>query len=99
MKTIAIKALAAASLSLIAVAPAAAEEVHATVHYGDLDISSAAGAEVLAQRVEAGVEAACGKLESRDMKITAAWQACKDTARADAVAQLAQKGTNLALLD
>lgn len=92
MKTLAIKALAAASLSLLAVAPAAAEEVRVAVPFGDLDITTPAGAEALAARIEAGVETVCARPESRAMTAFAAWDACKANARAEAVAQLAEKG-------
>ena len=100
MNTLAIKALAAASLSLLAVVPAAAEDVHATVRYGDLDIASPAGDKVLAERLEAGIDAVCARPDNRDLKSAAAWQACKDAAMTDAARQLAQKGAaQLAALD
>lgn len=95
MKTLAIKALAAASLSLLAVAPAAAEEVQITVHYGDLDIASPEGAQVLASRLQNAAERACIRPAMRDLKSFAAWGECKDAAFAAAVAQLAQKGGTL----
>jgi UrcA family protein len=98
MKTIAIKALAAATLSILAVAPAAAEEARVTVTYGDLDIASPAGAETLVHRLHKGVEAACGRVESRDLKVMAAQAACKDAAMTDAVAQLSEKGAQVAAL-
>ena len=99
MKTIALKALAAATLSILAVAPAAAEEAHVTVSYGDLDIASPAGAEALSQRLQNGIEAACGRADSRDLKVRAAQAACKDAAMTGAVAQLSQQGATLAALD
>ncbi len=95
MNNFAIKALAAASLSLIAVAPAAAEEVHVTVSYADLDIASPAGAEQLAARLQNGIETACARPETRDLKAMAAWSECKETAKAEAVEQLARQGATL----
>src|SRR5687768_3517250 len=92
MNRFAIKALAAASLSLLAVAPAAAEEVRVTVRYGDLDIASPAGARILASRLQNGAETACVRPEIRDLKSLAAWEACKDAAISAALAQLAQQG-------
>lgn len=92
MNTLAIKALAAASLTLLAVAPAAAQEVQATVHYGDLDISSAAGAEVLNARLLGTVKSVCERPDIRDLKAVAAWEACKDAAMSSALEQLAGKG-------
>ena len=95
MNTFAIKALAAASLSILSVAPAAAEEVQVTVSYADLDITSPAGAERLAVRLQNGVEAACARPDTRALKAMAAWSACKDTAMADAVEQLGRNGATL----
>ena len=95
MKTIAIKALAAASLSLLAVAPAAAQEVRATVHFGDLDIASAAGAEVLNARLLGTIESVCERPDMRDLKAMAAWEGCKDAAMSSALEQLAARGAAL----
>jgi len=93
MNTLAIKALAAASLSLLVVAPAAAEEVRvATIHYGDLDITSAAGAEQFNARLQTGIKTACGRPDVRDFQSVAAWNECRDAAMSSAMEQLAQKG-------
>jgi len=88
MTKFAINAALAASLSLLAVAPAAAEEFTAQVAYGDLDLASPAGAKVLAQRVEA----ACARPDIRDLSAVSAWQQCKDSARNSAMEQLNNKG-------
>jgi len=92
MKTIAIKALAAASLSLLAVAPAAAQEVQATVHFGDLDLSSSAGAEELNARLLGSIKTVCARPSIRDLKAMAAWEECKDAAMSSALEQLTAKG-------
>ena len=92
MNSFAIKALAAASLSLLAVAPAAAQELQATVSYGDLDISSAAGAEALNARLLGTVKSVCERPDIRDLKAVTAWEACKDAAMSDALEQLSGKG-------
>ena len=63
MTKFAINAVLAASLSLLVVAPAAAEEFTTQVTYGDLDLASPAGAKVLAQRVDA----ACARPDIRDL--------------------------------
>ena len=100
MTKLAIKALAAASLSLLAVAPAAAQDVQATVHYGDLDLSSPAGAEVLNARLLGTVRSVCERPDIRDLKAVAAWEACKDAAMSSALEQLAGKGAaTVAALD
>ena len=99
MNTLAIKALAAASLSLLAVAPAAAQVVQATVYYGDLDISSPAGAAALNTRLLNTIKSVCERPDIRDLNATAAWEACKDAAMSSALEQLSAKGATVALLD
>ena len=88
MTKLAIHAALAASLSLLAVAPAAAEEFPVQVTYGDLDLASAPGAKALAQRVDA----ACERPDIRDLTAVATWNQCKDTARTSAMEQLNSKG-------
>ena len=88
MTKFALSAFAAASVSLLAVAPAAAEDFTVQVPYSDLDLASASGAKVLAQRVDA----ACQRPDIRDLKAVSVWQACKDAARNSAMEQLNSKG-------
>lgn len=84
MTKFAINTALAASLSLLAVSPAAARNVTIAVPYSDLDLASPAGAKVLAQRVEA----ACERPDIRDLGAVSAWQECKDAARTSAMEQL-----------
>jgi UrcA family protein len=86
MTKFAINAALAASLSLIAIAPAAAQEVR--VPYSDLDLASPNGAKVLAQRIEA----TCARPDIRELKSVATWEQCKDAARTTAMEQLNSKG-------
>ena len=95
MNTLAIKALAAASLAILAIAPAAAQEVQATVRYGDLDIASPAGAEALNARLLGAIDSVCERPVSRDLKVIKSWEACKDAAMSSALEQLAEKGAAL----
>ena len=88
MTKLAINAALAASLSLLSVAPAAAQEITVQVPYSDLDLASSAGAKVLAQRVES----ACERPDIRDLKAVSAWQQCKDSVRTSAMEQLNSKG-------
>ena len=88
MTKFAISAILAASLSLVATAPAAAEDFSTQVSYSDLDLASPAGAKVLAQRVEA----ACVRPDIRDLGAVSSWQQCKDSARNGAMEQLNSKG-------
>jgi UrcA family protein len=95
MNTIAIQVLAAASLSLVIAAPAAAEQVQATVTYADLDVASPEGAYKLVERVQASVETVCARPETRGLKALATWSECRDTAMADASEQLARQGVTI----
>ena len=95
MTKLAIQALAAVSLSLLAVAPAAAQEVRTVVSYGDLDIASAAGAEALNARVLGGIKSVCERPDMRDLKAITAWEACKDAAMSSALEQLTLKGVSI----
>jgi UrcA family protein len=90
MTKLPITAALAASLSLLAVAPAAAESVPVQVTYGDLDLATPAGAKMLAQRVDA----ACERPDLRDLRAVSTWQECKDEARASAMEQLNSKGVS-----
>jgi UrcA family protein len=84
--TIAAAALAAS----FAVAPAHAQDLRVSVGYSDLDIASAAGAETLADRIEARIGGACGRSTNlRDLKAVAV---CKQTMISDAVVQLNGRG-------
>jgi UrcA family protein len=84
----ALGAAMAASVSLLAVAPAAAEDFTVQVPYSDLKLDTASGAEALAQRVAS----VCERPDIRNLKAVAAWQDCKDTARDSAMEQLNSKG-------
>ena len=95
MTKLALQALAAVSISLFAVAPAAAQEVRAVVSYGDLDIASAAGAEALNARLLGGIKSVCEQPGARDLKAAAAWTACKDAAMSSALEQLTLKGVSI----
>ena len=90
MNRIALAAAVAASLSCLAAVPAAAEQV--TVAYGDLDVSTATGAQVLAQRFQAGVDTACARPDMRDVKAMVEFNACKGAAVASATQQLNEAG-------
>ena len=83
-------AIVAVSLSTFAAAPAAAEQV--TVDYGDLNVATPTGAQVLAQRFGAGVDAVCARPDIRDVKANAEFTACKDAATTSAAQQLKEAG-------
>jgi UrcA family protein len=83
-----IAAALAASLSLVATAPASAEAFSIQVPYADLDLATPAGAKVLAQRVTA----ACERPDLRDISAVSTWLQCKDEVRNSAMEQLNSKG-------
>jgi UrcA family protein len=91
MKKLSVASAIAVTLSSIAAAPAVAQETVA-VHYGDLDLNTVAGAQVLDQRLEAGVKAVCDRPDIRDLKSMLAYEQCKDAAMTSANAQLARQG-------
>lgn len=92
MNRIALLAALAASLSSFAAVPAAAQDTSVNVAYGDLDIATAAGAQALAQRFEAGVDTACARPDMRDLKAMSEFSACKSAAISSATQQLNSAG-------
>ena len=88
MTKLALSAALAASLSLFATAPAAAEDFQVVDPYGDLNLSSANGATTLAHRV---FDAACERPDIRDVHAVADWHECKENARNAAMDQLNSK--------
>jgi UrcA family protein len=91
MKNIVIVAAVAAAIAAV---PAAAQET-ASVYYGDLNVASSAGAQVLGERLESTAGAVCARPDNRNLKGMLAWQECKDAAVTSGVEQLASKGINL----
>ena len=97
MTKLAIASAVAVALSSIAAAPAAAQEAQVAISYGDLDLSTTAGAQALGARLEAGVKAVCDRPDIRDLKSMAAWEQCKDAALTQANEQLARQGARVAV--
>ena len=91
MKKLSIAAAIAVTLSSLAAAPAVAQETFA-VHYGDLDLTTPTGVQVLDQRLAAGVKAVCDRPDIRDLKSMVAYEQCKDAAMTSANEQLARQG-------
>jgi UrcA family protein len=59
-----------------------------TVTYGDLNLDSRQGAEVLYARLRRAAEDVCLPLDGRDLTQRSHWQRCFDNAVASAVAQV-----------
>lgn len=93
MKKLALATALAASF--LAAAPAAAEDVVVRINYGDLDLTTPAGAELLGERIEANAADACRRPFIRDLKGVVAFEKCKDQVVAGAVEQLGAKGVGL----
>ena len=68
---------AGAVLAVAAVAAPVAAESTRHVPYGDLDLSSAAGATELRQRVSTAVNQVCGKIEVRNIHSPEMVQTCR----------------------
>lgn len=92
MTKLAIASAVAVALSSIAAAPAVAQESQIVVSYGDLDLNTTAGVQLLDQRLEAGVKAVCGRPDIRDLKSGAAYTQCKEAAMISVNEQLARQG-------
>ena len=92
MKKLSIASAVAVVLSTIAAAPAAAQDTQVAVHYGDLDLGTAAGSQILGERIEAGLKTVCARPDIRDLKSMLAWEQCKDAAMTSANEQLTRQG-------
>ena len=88
MKTFATLAAVAAAIAAV---PAAAQDT-VEIYFGDLDVASATGTQVLGERVQVGADAVCARPDNRDLKGMLAWKECKEAAVTSAVEQLASKG-------
>ena len=97
MKKLSIAAAISVALSSIAAAPAAAQDAQVAIHYGDLDLATPAGTEVLGERIEAGVNAVCDRPDIRNLKAMVAWEQCRDAALTSAADQLARQGARVTL--
>lgn len=79
-------ALAMTSISFAA--PRSDSPPSVTVRYGDLDLSTAAGADVLYRRISGAARQVCPDVYSRDMNTATAGKRCQATAIATAVQRL-----------
>jgi UrcA family protein len=96
MNKLAIASAVAVALTSIAAAPAVAQDAQVAISYADLDLTTTAGAQVLGERLEAGVKAVCDRPDIRDLKSMLAWEQCKDAAMTSANEQLARQGARIA---
>lgn len=82
----ALAALAITSVSLAAPRSDSAPSV--TVHYGDLDLSTAAGVDILYRRIAGAARQVCPGVYSRDLSTVIAANRCQAEAIANAVQRL-----------
>ncbi|MBO9517539.1 MAG: UrcA family protein [Porphyrobacter sp.] len=80
--------LAALATSAALATPALAAETEVVVSYSDLDLTDAAGAAKLEQRVDAAAEQVCAKPDLRNIKGMVAFEACKVEAKTNALEQV-----------
>ncbi|PXA83314.1 UrcA family protein [Nostoc sp. 3335mG] len=99
-------ALAAALVSAPAFAAPAADGMSATVRFGDLDLSTDAGAAALHSRIAYAARAVCGgDADQHDLNRLAAMESCRQVAMASAAPQMqlalanARNGRQLAAND
>ena len=98
MTKLAFASAVAVALSTIAAAPVAAQDAptaQVAINYGDLDLATPAGAEVLGSRINAGVKAVCDRPDIRNLKSMVAFEQCKDAAMTSANEQLLRQGANV----
>ena len=95
MTKLAFASAVAVALSSIAAAPAVAQDSQVVVSYGDLDLNTAAGVQVLDARLQAGVKTVCTRPDIRDLKSMVAFEQCKDAAMISANEQLARQGAGV----
>lgn len=79
-------------LSIIPAFGFAAQEETRTyqVHFGDLNLQSAAGSESLYTRIRKGAEVVCSTFDARELATAALHKRCMEEAIADAVTQVNQ---------
>ncbi|KRA80442.1 UrcA family protein [Altererythrobacter sp. Root672] len=80
--------LAALATSAALATPALAAETEVVVTYSDLDLTDAAGAAKLEQRIDSAAEQVCGKPDIRDIKGMVAFETCKTDAKSSALEQV-----------
>jgi len=92
------------ALAALAAAPAVAQTPDSVaVGYSDLNLSSTAGREVFARRIDYAARQVCGEFQPLQLKMIAMSRVCRANAIAAAEAQLGQnlagESTQLASLD
>lgn len=98
MTKLAFASAVAVALSSIAAAPAVAQDTQdsqVVVTYGDLDLGTPAGVQVLDARLQQGVKNACARPDIRNLKSMVAFEQCKDAAMLSANEQLARQGAGV----
>lgn len=71
-----------------AIAPAHAETYSQAVDIAPYDVDSAAGYALVADRIEDAAGQVCGNVDPRNLALRASYNACRDAAVADGMAQL-----------
>lgn len=80
----------AAALAAAVATPAFARTGSVTVGYGDLNLASRAGRQVLDQRIDGAARQLCGAFSPLQLKMNALSRSCRAEVLADARAQVAR---------
>lgn len=79
-----------AAAAFTASSPAAAQTDSVTIGYGDLNLASRAGRQVLDRRIDGAADQLCGAFAPLELKANALSRACRADVFAEARAQLAR---------
>jgi len=82
--------LALAAAAAAATTPAVAQTNSVTIGYGDLNLASQAGRNVLDRRIDGAARQLCGDFSPLELKMVALGRTCRAGVLADARAQLAR---------
>jgi UrcA family protein len=82
--------LALAAAAAAAATPAIAQNGSVTIGYGDLNLASQAGRNVLDRRIDGAARQLCGEVSPLELKRIALGRTCRAGVLADARAQLAR---------
>jgi UrcA family protein len=80
----------AAGLAAAVATPAMARADSVTIGYGDLNLASRAGRNVLDQRIDGAARQLCGEVSPLQLKMVALGRSCRAGVLAEARAQLAR---------
>lgn len=81
-------AVMAASATTVSTSPVLAAPAQVVIDTAPFNLASQAGRSAVAQRIESAGDSVCGSYQGRDIRATLSFNACRDAAVADGMAQL-----------